>query len=293
MVFSPTDEEAANLYPHASNFDVFLPTAQNQQQQPSHSSSSSPSKHGTPTLPSSSTTSSMSNPAPHTGIHPTLSALVQISTTFCIDALCSSNIALNSSSRALAMGSIYLAIRSAGLDLPLPFDEWCYAWGRPVIATGFGIQVTGASGPGGVGMSNSGVGTGVSGVNGIMGLTSGTNNLFVSSPRPASDSTSFMEGLELSSSQPGSGGSSGNGGGSVAGGGSGSNGNIGRDPIYSQTHSPLLNNNNNLQQSSSPSVRASVDNLHGSQDSSVPQQPMTIVDEVRKVVQELGTFYTS
>ncbi|KAG0298607.1 hypothetical protein BGZ96_009681 [Linnemannia gamsii] len=293
MVFSPTDEEAANLYPHASNFDVFLPAAQNQQQQPSHSSSSSPSKHGTPTMPSSSTTSSMSNPAPHTGIHPTLSALVQISTTFCIDALCSSNIALNSSSRALAMGSIYLAIRSAGLDLPLPFDEWCYAWGRPVIATGFGIQVAGTSGPGGVGMSNSGVGTGVSGVNGIMGLTSGTNNLFVSSPRPASDSTSFMEGLELSNNQSGSGGSSGNGGGSVAGGGSGSNGNIYRDPVYSQTHSPLLNSNSNSQPSPSSSVRASVDSLHGSQDSSVPQQPLTIVDEVRKVVQELGTFYTS
>ncbi|KAG0313831.1 hypothetical protein BGZ97_009849 [Linnemannia gamsii] len=292
MVFSPTDEEAANLYPHASNFDVFLPAAQTQQQQLSHSSSSSPSKHGTPTLPSSSTTSSMSNPTPHAGIHPTLSALVQISTTFCIDALCSSNIALNSSSRALAMGSIYLAIRSAGLDLPLPFEEWCYAWGRPVIATGFGIQVAGTSGPGSVGIGSSGVGTGVSGVNGIMGLTSGTNNLFVSSPRPTSDSTSFMEGLDLSSSQSGSGGSSGNGGGAGAGGGSGPNGNVGKDPVYSQTHSPLLNNNIS-QSSSSPSVRASVDSLHGSQDSAVPQQPMTIVDEVRKVVQELGTFYTS
>ncbi|KAF9155917.1 hypothetical protein BG015_008059 [Linnemannia schmuckeri] len=300
MVFSPTDEEAANLYPHASNFDVFLPAAQNQQQQSSHSSSLSPSKHGTPTLPSSSSTASaMSNPTPHNGIHPTLSALVQISTTFCIDALCNSNIALNSSSRALAMGSIYLAIRSAGLDLPLPFEEWCYAWGRPMIATGFGIQMAGTSGSGGVGMGNSGVGTGVSGVNGIMGLTSGTNNLFVSSPRPTSDSTSFMEGLELSNSQSGSGNSNGSGGGggaaAAAGGGSGSNGNIGQDPVYSQTHSPLLNNNsnnNNTQSVSSPSVRASVDSLHGSQDPPVPQQPMTIVDEVRKVVHELGNFYT-
>ncbi|KAG9065170.1 hypothetical protein KI688_002492 [Linnemannia hyalina] len=302
MVFSPTDEEAANLYPHASNFDVFLPAAQNQQQQPSHPSSMSPSKHGAPALPSSSSiASAMSNPTPHTGIHPTLSALVQISTTFCIDALCNSNIALHSSSRALAMGSIYLAIRSAGLDLPLPFEEWCYAWGRPMIATGFGIQVAGTSGPGGVGMGNSGVGTGVSGVNGIMGLTSGTNNLFVSSPRPTSDSASYMEGLELSSSQSGSGNSNGNGGGAGgatvgAGGASGSNGNIGQDPVYSQTHSPLLNsnnnNNNNAQSTSSPSVRASVDNLHGSQDSAIPQQPMTIVDEVRKVVHELGNFYT-
>ncbi|KAF9912176.1 hypothetical protein EC991_000586 [Linnemannia zychae] len=299
MVFSPTDEEAANLYPYASNFDVFLPAAPNQEQhhQPSHSSSaSSPSKHGTPTLPSSSATSA--NPAPHTGIHPTLSALVQISTTFCIDALCSSNIALNSSSRALAMGSIYLAIRSAGLDLPLPFEEWCYAWGRPMIATGFGIQVAGTSGPGGVGMSNSGVGTGVSGVNGIMGLTSGTNNLFVSSPRPASDSSSFMEGLELTGGQSGAGGSNG-GPGSGGGGGSGSaggpNGHISRDSVYSQTHSPLLNSNNNASQalSSSPSVRTAGDNSqHGLQDPSVPQQPMTIVDEVRKVVQELGSFYT-
>lgn len=297
MVFSPTDEEAANLYPHASNFDVFLPAAQNQQQQPSHPSSMSPSKHGTPALSSSSSTApAMSNPTPHTGIHPTLSALVQISTTFCIDALCNSNIALNSSSRALAMGSIYLAIRSAGLDLPLPFEEWCYAWGRPMIATGFGIQVAGTSGPGSGGMGNAGVGTGVSGVNGIMGLTSGTNNLFVSSPRPTSDSASFMEGLELSNSHSGSGNSNGSGGGAgaaVAGGASGSNGNISQDPVYSQTHSPLLNsNNNNAQSASSPSVRASVDNLHGSQDSAIPQQPMTIVDEVRKVVHELGNFYT-
>ncbi|KAF8943278.1 hypothetical protein BGZ47_005630 [Haplosporangium gracile] len=301
MVFSPTDEEAANLYPHASNFDVFLPAAQNQRRQSSHSSSLSPSKHGTPTmLSSSSTASAMSNPTPHNGIHPTLSALVQISTTFCIDALCNSNIALNSSSRALAMGSIYLAIRSAGLDLPLPFEEWCYAWGRPMIATGFGIQMAGTSGPGGVSMGSSGVGTGVSGVNGIMGLTSGTNNLFVSSPRPTSDSTSFMEGLELSNSQLGSGNGNGSRGGggaaAAAGGGSGSNGNIGQDPMYSQTHSPLLNsnsnNNNSAQSVSSPSVRASADGLHGSQDSPVPQQPMTIVDEVRKVVHELGNFYT-
>ncbi|KAF9126697.1 hypothetical protein BGW39_006444 [Mortierella sp. 14UC] len=299
MVFSPTDEEAAKLYPHASNFDVFLPAAQNQEQhhQPSHSSlASSPGKHGAPTLPSSSTASA--SPAPHTGIHPTLSALVQISTTFCIDALCSSNIALSSSSRALAMGSIYLAIRSAGLDLPLPFEEWCYAWGRPMIATGFGIQVAGTSGPGGIGMSTSGVGTGVSGVNGIMGLTSGTNNLFVSSPRPASDSSSFIEGLELTSSQTGAGSSNGgpgSGGGGSSGGG-GPNGHTSRDPVYSQTHSPLLNsNNNNASQasSSSPSVRTAGDSgLHGSQDPSVLQQPMTIVDEVRKVVQELGSFYT-
>ncbi|KAG0371754.1 hypothetical protein BGX24_001244 [Mortierella sp. AD032] len=294
MVFSPTDEEAANLYPHASNFDVFLPAAQHQEQhhQPPHSSSSSPpSKHGTPTMPSSATASTMSSQLPHAGIHPTLAALVHISTTFCIDALCSSNIALNSSSRALAMGSIYLAIRSAGLDLPLPFEEWCYAWGRPMIATGFGIQVAGTSGPGGVGIINPGVGAGVSGVNGIMGLTSGTNNLFVSSPRPASDSSSFMEGLELTSSQSSNGGPGSGGGGSSG----GVNGHISRDPVYSQTHSPLLNSNNNASQasSSSPSVRAAGDSsLHGSQDSTIPQQPMTIVDEVRKVVQELGSFYT-
>ncbi|KAG0268979.1 hypothetical protein BGZ95_002233 [Linnemannia exigua] len=282
MVFSPTDEEAANLYPYASNFDVFLPAAQHQEQhhQPSHSSSSPPSKHGAPVMPSSSTGSTMSSPLPHAGIHPTLAALVHISTTFCIDALCSSNIALNSSSRALAMGSIYLAIRSAGLDLPLPFEEWCYAWGRPMIATGFGIQVAGTSGPGGVGMINPGVGAGVSGVNGIMGLTSGTNNLF---------------GLELTSSQSSIGNS--NGGPGSGGGGSngGLNGHISRDPVYSQTHSPLLNSNTNTSQasSSSPSVRAAGDSsLHGSQDSSIPQQPMTIVDEVRKVVQELGSFYT-
>ncbi|KAF9094990.1 hypothetical protein BGX29_009219 [Mortierella sp. GBA35] len=304
MVFSPTDEEAAQLYPHASNFDVFLPAAGKQQQQQhlhqaSHSSSSSPSKHGTPTLPPSTSSGapSMSNAVPHTGIHPTLSALVQISTTFCIDALCSSNIALNSSSRALAMGSIYLAIRSAGLDLPLPFEEWCYAWGRPMIATGFGIQVAGSSGPG-VGMGAPGVGAGVvSGVNGIMGLTGGTNNLFVSSPRPTSDSSSFMEGLELSgasgsgSSTSGGGGGAGNGGGVGGGSGGGLNGSLGRDPVYSQTHSPQVNSN--TQSQSSPSVRGSQDSLQQQQqDSGVPQQPMTIVDEVRKVVQELGSFYT-
>ncbi|KAI8596900.1 hypothetical protein EDD21DRAFT_233324 [Dissophora ornata] len=276
MVFSPTDEEAAQLYPNASNFDVFLPATSNA----TSSSSPSPNKHGTPSSSSSSSSAPpLSSVAPHTGIHPTLSALVQISTTFCIDALCSSNIALNSSSRALAMGAIYLAIRSAGLELPLPFDEWCYAWGRPNIIAGFGIQTSGGygmSGPGmGVGMG-SGVSGSVSGVNGIMGLNSGTNNLFVSSPRPVSDSTSsFMEGLEMT-----------NGLGGV-------NGISGRDSIYSQTQSPLIGNSQ-----PSPSMPASLDSsqdhssIGGGSSTLTQQQPTTIVDEVRKVVQELGSFYT-
>ncbi|KAF9098398.1 hypothetical protein BGX27_000800 [Mortierella sp. AM989] len=268
MVFSPTDEAAAQLYPYASNFDVFLPaTVYN----PSSSDSSS-NKHGLPTLSSSSSSTPLhSSLSPHTGIHPTLSALVQISTTFCIDALCSSNIALNSSSRALAMGSIYLAVRSAGLELPLPFEEWCHAWGRPNIAAGFGIQAGGGGGGiGGSGLSVGGigsvVGSGVSGVNGIMGLSSGTNNLFVSSPRPtASDSVSFMEGIEMSNGL----------------GLPGANGIPTKDSIYSQTHSPIMG-------SSSPAIPAAIDSPHGQQE----HLPTTIVDEVRKVVQELGSFYT-
>ncbi|KAF9956843.1 hypothetical protein BGZ72_002403 [Mortierella alpina] len=271
MVFSPTDEEAAQLYPHVSNFDVFLPAVQ-QSQHPSPAASS-PNKHGTPS-PSSSSSSgpALVSAAPHTGIHPTLSALVQISTTFCIDALCNSNIALNSSSRALAMGSIYLAIRSAGLELPLPFQEWCYAWGSTTIAASFGIQ----TGPGqGAGMGAS-VGTGVTGVNGIMGLTGGTNNLFVSSPRLAGlvtakdESVSFMDGVEIS----GSGNSS-----TFA----GTNGMPMRDSVYSQTHSPVGHSQN------SPSVPASLD---GALDVATAHQSVSIVDDVRRIVQELGSFYT-
>lgn len=263
MVFSPTDESAAQLYPYASNFDVFLPASV---YDPSNSDSQT-NKHGTP---SSSSTLSSASPhsslSPHTGIHPTLSALVQISTTFCIDALCSSNIALNSSSRALAMGAIYLAVRSAGLELPIPFEEWCYAWGRPNIAAGFGIQTSG------VGNNNSGstagigsvAGSGVSSVNGIMGLSSGSNNLFISSPRPtANDSTSFMEGLEMTNGL----------------GLAGANGISNKDSIYSQSQSPLIG-------SSSPAVPGTLDGSLNQPDTA------TIVDEVRKVVQELGSFYT-
>ncbi|KAG0202951.1 hypothetical protein BGX28_004704 [Mortierella sp. GBA30] len=304
MVFSPTDEEAAQLYPNASNFDVFLPAAQLSQHP--GSSSSSPNKHGTPSSSSSSSSGhAITSAAPHTGIHPTLSALVQISTTFCIDALCSSNIALNSSSRALAMGSIYLAIRSAGLELPMPFEEWCYAWGRPMIATSFGIQTgVGVSGSGSVGIGGSGlvgsggasisnVGTG--GVNGIMGLTGGTNNLFVSSPRPAGpvktkeDNESFMEGVEMTGSI--------NSNSTFA----GTNGIPGKESIYSQTHSPLMSYSQN-----SPTVPASLEsalqqdlqtNASGQQQPShqqlqqQQQQPASVVDEVRRVVQELGHFY--
>ncbi|CAO3565594.1 unnamed protein product [Mortierella alpina] len=273
MVFSPTDEEAAQLYPHASNFDVFLPAVQ-QSQHPSPAASS-PNKHGTPSSSSSSSSGpALTSAAPHTGIHPTLSALVQISTTFCIDALCNSNIALNSSSRALAMGSIYLAVRSAGLELPLPFQEWCYAWGSITIASSFGIQ----TGPGQVAGMGLGVGAGVSSANGIMGLTGGTNNLFVSSPRLAGpvtakdDSAAFMDGVEMSGS--GSGNSS-----SFA----GANGLSTRDSVYSQTHSPVGHSQN------SPTVLASLD---GALDAAAAQQPVSIVDEVRRVVQELGSFYT-
>ncbi|KAF9968168.1 hypothetical protein BGZ70_006145 [Mortierella alpina] len=273
MVFSPTDEEAAQLYPHASNFDVFLPAVQ-QSQHPSPAASS-PNKHGTPSSSSSSSSGpALTSAAPHTGIHPTLSALVQISTTFCIDALCNSNIALNSSSRALAMGSIYLAIRSAGLELPLPFQEWCYAWGPTTIASSFGIQ----TGPGQVVGMGLGVGAGVSSANGIMGLTGGTNNLFVSSPRPAGpvtakdDSAAFMDGVEMSGSGSGNNNSF-----------AGANGLPTRDSVYSQTHSPVGHSQN------SPTVLASLD---GALDGAAAQQPVSIVDEVRRVVQELGSFYT-
>ncbi|KAF9357054.1 hypothetical protein BGX34_009627, partial [Mortierella sp. NVP85] len=284
-VFSPSDDESAQLYPAASNFDVFLPATLNKHSGTSSSSSSSPNKHGTP---SSSSSSSSAQPIPpmgssaHTGIHPTLSALVQISITFCIDALCSSNIALNSSSRALAMGSIYLAIRAVGLELPMPFQDWCYAWGSPNIAAGFGIQV---GGTGGMNNSNlvspgvqAGIGSNLSGVNGILGLSSGgTNNLFVANPRlaaststPSSDNTTVSNGLT---------------------GVSGANGAADQDPVRgSQTNSPLQSSSN------SPSAALASPNTpqdlqQQQQQQPLHQQPLTIVDEVRKVVQELGTFY--
>ncbi|KAG0036798.1 hypothetical protein BGZ82_003703 [Podila clonocystis] len=307
MVFAPTDEEAAQMYPDASNFDVFLPSLhQHHQHHHGHSgsSSSTPNKHGTPSSSLSAPLSSLPNSGPHLaahiGIHPTLSALVQISITFCIDALCSSTIALNSSSRALAMGAIYLAIRSAGLELPLPFEEWCYAWGRPMISAGFGIPAPGgggtASGSGGYGMgpggsiagSSTGGAGGVSGgagMNGLLGLA--TTSLFVSSPRPQQGDGGYMDGLELSSETVSGGGSLG----SAAGGGSGSSGAgagalNGNDSIHSQNDSPQL-----LSNTLSPALLtgSAMDGLDGP----VTQpQPMTIVDEVRKVVQELGSFYT-
>ncbi|KFH67423.1 hypothetical protein MVEG_06155 [Podila verticillata NRRL 6337] len=310
MVFAPTDEEASQLYPDASNFDVFLPSL-HQQHHHGHSgsSSSTPNKHNTPSSTSSSTLlSSLPNSgslAPHMGIHPTLSALVQISITFCIDALCSSTIALNSSSRSLAMGAIYLAIRSAGLELPLSFEDWCYAWGRPMIAAGFGVPVPGGSGsgsgsggggPGGSGVygmgpggsiagSSTGGAGGVSGgvgMNGLLGLAA--TNLFVSSPRQQQGEGGFME-VELSSEAVGGGSL---GGGGVSGSsGAGSGGLNGYDSIYSQSDSPQL-----LSNTLSPAALPTgfVDGLDGAL--TQPPQPMTIVDEVRKVVQELGSFYT-
>ncbi|KAG0341701.1 hypothetical protein BG000_008262 [Podila horticola] len=300
MVFAPTDEEAAHIYPDACNFDVFLPSLHHQHHHHhSHagSSSSTPNKHGTPSSTSSATLlSSLPNAgphAPHVGIHPTLSALVQISITFCIDALCSSTIALNSSSRALAMGAIYLAIRSAGLELPLPFEDWCYAWGRPMIAAGFGISVSGGGGPagaGGYGMgpggsiagSSTGGTGGVSGggMNGLLGLA--TTNLFVSSPRPQQGEGGYMDGLELSNEPVGGGQGTGSG---SSGAGSGALNGI--DSVYSQNDSPQL-----LSNTLSPALLtgSAMDGLDGSL--THPPQPMTIVDEVRKVVQELGSFYT-
>ncbi|KAG0095399.1 hypothetical protein BGZ93_005946 [Podila epicladia] len=306
MVFTPTDEEAAQIYPDASNFDVFLPSLhQHHHHSHSGSSSSTPNKHGTPTSTSSAPLSSLPNSgphmAPHVGIHPTLSALVQISITFCIDALCSSTIALNSSSRALAMGAIYLAIRSAGLELPLPFEDWCYAWGRPMIAAGFGIPVSGGGGPvsgaqGGYGMgpggsiagSSAGGAGGVSGgagMNGLLGLA--TTSLFVSSPRPQQGDGVYMDGLEMSSeaiSRGGSLGAAGGGGSGLSGAGSVTlNGN---ESVYSQNDSPQL-----LSNTLSPALLtgSAMDGLDGP---AAQPQPVTIVDEVRKVVQELGSFYT-
>ncbi|KAF9580864.1 hypothetical protein BGW38_002327 [Lunasporangiospora selenospora] len=286
MVFDPTDEEAAQLYPNASNFDAFLPALQ-QQSNPQHhssSSSSSPDKYGTPSSSSSSASGppSTSGAAAHPGIHPTLSALVQISITFCIDALCSSNIALNTSSRVLAMGSIYLAVRSAGLELPLPFEEWCFAWGRPMIAAGFGHHpssgygITGSMGSSGSGSGVMGIGGTVPGVNGIMGLNTGTNSLFVSSPRTSAgtatkavstsavgDGASTFASSDHSSTM-------------------GPNGSASKD--QAQTQSPALSIH-----PSSSSGNLGAPHINTTMESS--QQPMTIVDEVRKIVQELCHFY--
>ncbi|KAG0046032.1 hypothetical protein BGZ83_008759 [Gryganskiella cystojenkinii] len=316
MVFNPTDEEAAQLYPNASNFDVFLPAetsgSHGGRNPQAGSSASSPNKYGTPSSSSSDASSTpglySATSSAHAGIHPTLSALVQISITFCIDALCNSTIALGSSSRALAMGSIYLAVRSAQLELPMPFEDWCYAWGRPLIATGFGLVTgTGTGGMGGAlgGMGSVGSGGGIggsgsnavsnlgaggSGMNGIMGLAN-TNSLFISSPRPASSTSTsdgplgqtgggsssqpgayMMEGLEFSNTATVS---------SSAGlNGAATSGN--RDPAYhSQTQSPQFSSTN------SPAIRSPVD-----QEFHPLQVPMTIVDEVRTVVKELASFYT-
>lgn len=302
LVFNPTDEEAAQLYPSVSNFDVFLPAdiSNSGSRNQVGSSSSSPNKYGTPSSSSSTSSSAPGHspvtPAAHVGIHPTLSALVQISITFCIDALCNSGIALQSSSRALAMGSIYLAVRSAQLELPMPFEDWCYAWGSPQIATSLGMAGAGVggSGPfggmggssvGGVGgpgsnTSSSLGGSGGAGVNGIMGLPS-TNSLFVSTPRPVSSTSdslgsqagSFaMDGVEMTTPTL-----------------SGLNGSLGgvggssKDPAYSQTHSPLLSSSN------SPALQSPIDPDFQQQ---LQPSPQTIVDEVRKVVQELAGFYT-
>ncbi|KAG0220724.1 hypothetical protein BGX31_010642 [Mortierella sp. GBA43] len=335
-VFTPTDEESAQLYPAASNFDVFLP-ATLKHPGSSSSSSSPPNKHGTP---SSSSSSSSAQPissaaaaaaAPHTGIHPTLSAVVQISITFCIDALCSSNIALNSSSRALAMGAIYLAVRTVGLELPMPFQDWCYAWGGPNMAAGFGILTSssgaiigsvGSSGVGGGLVSPGLSGAGISSMNGILGLSSGTNNLFVINPRlTAAAATSTVAATATTTSNSGSGS---NGGASssdsttipngftgtaaattaAAAAISGVNGMTGKDSAHgSQTHSPLQGSNDSplatlaspnssqdLQPSQSPQQQQQQQQPQP-QSQPQPQQPLTIVDEVRKVVQELGSFY--
>ncbi|KAG0329045.1 hypothetical protein BG004_002426 [Podila humilis] len=361
MVFTPTDEEASHIYPEASNFDVFLPALTNLQQHPhtnafgggQHGSSSNSSSsattpnhrsNSTPLFSNSSLSPSGSNLAPfsghqhhhHPNIHPTLSALVQISITFCIDALCSSTIALHSSSRALAMGSIYLAIRSAGLELPMPFEDWCFAWGRNMIATGFGgVVVVSAPGAGsgavssssaagvvasmsstpgvtgGIGVGGPGVGTGtsasllagvlgatttttigggggavVSGTNGLLGLTTSTNNsLFVAIDHrpPPGEANMFMEGLEMTATvvDGGVSGSRDFSGGMAKGGGS--------DTIYSQNDSPQLSNIH------SPAVVGLEDGTEGASTTmfTQPPQPLTIVDEVRKVVQELGSFYTN
>ncbi|KAF9925810.1 hypothetical protein BGZ65_007560, partial [Modicella reniformis] len=208
--------------------------------------------------------------APHTGIHPTLSALVQISTTFCIDALCSSNIALNSSSRALAMGAIYLAVRTVGLELPMPFQDWCYAWGSLNISAGFGIQTSGSSlGSGGLispGIA-SGSGSIVSGTNGILGLSSsGSNSLFVAIPRSTTTTISNTTNNDSTAV------SNGFAGGTIV---SGTNGVSSKDSVYgSQSLSPLLSNND------SPSAPlGSPSSMQEPQQQQLQQQPLTIVDE--------------
>lgn len=166
-----------------------------------------------------------------------------------------------------------------------------------MIAAGFGISVSGGGGPvgaGGYGMgpggsiagSSTGGTGGVSGggMNGLLGLA--TTNLFVSSPRPQQGEGGYMDGLELSNEPVGGGQGTGSGGGSGSS-GAGSGALNGNDSVYSQNDSPQL-----LSNTLSPALLtgSAMDGLDGSL--THPPQPMTIVDEVRKVVQELGSFYT-
>lgn len=170
-----------------------------------------------------------------------------------------------------------------------------------MIAAGFGIPVSGAGGPagaqGGYGMgpggsiagSSTGGAGGVSGgagMNGLLGLV--TTSLFVSSPRPQQGDGGYMDRLEMSSEAVSGGG---NLGAAAGGGGSGSSGAgsgalNGNDSIYSQNDSPQL-----LSNTLSPALLtgSAMDGLDGPM---TQPQPTTIVDEVRKVVQELGSFYT-
>ncbi|KAG0241643.1 hypothetical protein BGW41_005659 [Actinomortierella wolfii] len=306
-IFEPSDEEAAQLYPNASSFDVFLPNliakSHHRNQSPKGASGSTHSPLGSA---SASNTLSPSSSSPHiagassppasggslepfSGIHPALSAMVQMAMTFCIDALCSSAIALHYSSRAMALGATYLAIRAVGLELPMPFEEWCYAWGRPSIVQAFGVDqqqfhynLTNGRG-GSLMISNGGPGTGSP----RMGQASGTAIVVPGDVEMSTGSNATTSAGTTTTS-------------TTIGGSSGGAshlssttlfappppGSFKRPPSHGQTVGDGASKTGSpTSASDSPQPQATGSSPRP------PSAPLTIVEEVQRVVQELTSFY--
>ncbi|KAF9163695.1 hypothetical protein DFQ26_002256 [Actinomortierella ambigua] len=343
-VFEPSEEEAAHLYPHASSFDVFLPNLIKGQHHHRHDrnqspkglqppgASNSPSGGGSNSM--ASTTLSSSSPSsssphvggslvsgsggslePHQGVHPALSAMVQMAMTFCIDALCSSAIALHCSSRAMALGATYLAIRAVGLELPMPFEEWCYAWGRPSVLQAFGVDhhphlhhhVPLSNGRGGSMMINGGSGAGsprtgtstgvtmmMPGSDGDMTASSGTGT----NAKSGSSSSNSATTTTTTTTSAGVGGA-----GSAGGGGGGGASHLSSTTLFaplppgmlkrSSAHVPVTGEGSGSSKTGSPLFSGDPQQAHTPGSSPrQPPAPMTIVEEVQRVVQELASFYT-
>ncbi|KAF9972797.1 hypothetical protein BGZ73_004026 [Actinomortierella ambigua] len=323
-VLEPSEEEAAQLYPQASSFDVFLPNLIKGQHHRNQSPKGQPT--GSSNSPSGTTGGSLE---PHSGIHPALSAMVQMAMTFCIDALCSSAIALHFSSRAMALGATYLAIRAVGLELPMPFEEWCYAWGRPSVLQAFGVDhppphlqhhhhlLSMSNGRGGA-MANGGSGAGSPRTG-----TAAAGGVGMMMPGGEGETGSSGAGMHVNSNSSGNsnhsiGGGSGSGGSgsnssnttaattttSTAGTGGGGGGSSGGASHLSATtlFAPLPPGTLKRSSALGPAgdgvstKTGSPSSMGGDVQQQAlglsPRQPMTIVEEVQRVVQELTSFYT-